>query len=983
MGAPTPPEPNFAAAVAELAAFRTGRLKGLPSDRTLAKAAAVSPTTIGEWLRAARFPQQIDPLMALVRAVRIQAKNTGLADDPVASGVLDEQRWRRVFEAEARRRAQSTGCAVEAAQSRAVLERMEPGLPLQEVTDPFHLEVHRAIEARRADLPALPPYVPREHDRALKMVVDQAADGQNGIAVLVGGSSTGKTRALWEVLTRLRVRAEPWRLWHPIDPTRPEAALAELPHLPPHTVVWLNEAQLYLDSPIGEQIASGLRTRLRDPKRAPLLVLATLWPEHWSTLTSRTGTPDGHSQARELLAGRRITVPNTFTGVDLASLDLSRTRDPRLEEAVDHATDGQVIQYLAGGPVLLDLYRDAPPTNRALIDAAMDARRLGAGPHIPSVWLAHAAPGYLTESEWEYRAVDWLEQALAYVTTRHNGVSSILTPVRSSAARNQRATGRMNITSGSAVGHRPQAGQGPLYRLADYLDQYGQHHRAEQIPPIDFWTAAAAYAHSADLLDLGHTARGLGLYRDAAQLYKHATTDGSAAAAAALVSQLHRVHTGIPEAAHYAATHASLDEAYGVAGLLEALREAGTQEQVAVLLARDPATHTNLHEPGAVARLLDTLCEIGAQEQVATLLARDPATHTNLDNRRAVAWLLNALHRAGARDQVTALAKRAVVHTSPADLFTVARRLRTLHTVEAREQAVDLAERVAAYASSAGLQTMVGLLGVLDRAGAQEQVAALLAGDPANHAKLDEPYGVAGLLEALRGAGMQEQVAALLARDPATHTNLDKPSGVARLLDTLCEIGAQEQVATLLARDPATHTNLDEPDAAAGLLYALRDAGAQEQVTALAEQVATRIDLDRADTLAGSLRALHRAGVQEQVAVLLARDPASHTNLHEPDGVAQLLDTLREIGAQEQVATLLARDPATHTNLDRRSAAQGLLHSLCEVGAQEQTLALIERLPAAGEFDAFLEASDQPKRFRFGREPNGDAAQPWLWEDLS
>jgi hypothetical protein len=876
MGAPTPPEPNFAAAVAELAAFRTGRLKGLPSDRTLAKAAAVSPTTIGEWLRAARFPQQIDPLMALVRAVRIQAKNTGLADDPVASGVLDEQRWRRVFEAEARRRAQSTGCAVEAAQSRAVLERMEPGLPLQEVTDPFHLEVHRAIEARRADLPALPPYVPREHDRALKMVVDQAADGQNGIAVLVGGSSTGKTRALWEVLTRLRVRAEPWRLWHPIDPTRPEAALAELPHLPPHTVVWLNEAQLYLDSPIGEQIASGLRTRLRDPKRAPLLVLATLWPEHWSTLTSRTGTPDGHSQARELLAGRRITVPNTFTGVDLASLDLSRTRDPRLEEAVDHATDGQVIQYLAGGPVLLDLYRDAPPTNRALIDAAMDARRLGAGPHIPSVWLAHAAPGYLTESEWEYRAVDWLEQALAYVTTRHNGVSSILTPVRSSAARNQRATGRMNITSGSAVGHRPQAGQGPLYRLADYLDQYGQHHRAEQIPPIDFWTAAAAYAHSADLLDLGHTARGLGLYRDAAQLYKHATTDGSAAAAAALVSQLHRVHTGIPEAAHYAATHASLDEPYGVAGLLEALRGAGMQEQVAALLARDPATHTNLDKPSGVARLLDTLCEIGAQEQVATLLARDPATHTNLDEPDAAAGLLYALRDAGAQEQVTTLAERLVAHIG-----------------------------------------------------------------------------------------------------------LDEPGIVARLLRTLRTVGAQEQVATLLARNPATHTNLDEPDAAAGLLYALRDAGAQEQVTALAEQVATRIDLDRADTLAGSLRALHRAGVQEQVAVLLARDPASHTNLHEPDGVAQLLDTLREIGAQEQVATLLARDPATHTNLDRRSAAQGLLHSLCEVGAQEQTLALIERLPAAGEFDAFLEASDQPKRFRFGREPNGDAAQPWLWEDLS
>jgi len=53
-------------------------------------------------------------------------------------------------------------------------------------------------------LPILPPYVPREHDQVLDQVVAAAADGRSGIAVLVGGSSTGKTRACWEALALLR-----------------------------------------------------------------------------------------------------------------------------------------------------------------------------------------------------------------------------------------------------------------------------------------------------------------------------------------------------------------------------------------------------------------------------------------------------------------------------------------------------------------------------------------------------------------------------------------------------------------------------------------------------------------------------------------------------------------------------------------------------------------------------------------------------------
>ena len=48
------------------------------------------------------------------------------------------------------------------------------------------------------------------------------------------------------------------------------------------------------------------------------------------------------------------------------------------------AADGQVIQFLAGAPELLARYQYAPPTARALISAAIDARRLGMGLALPA-----------------------------------------------------------------------------------------------------------------------------------------------------------------------------------------------------------------------------------------------------------------------------------------------------------------------------------------------------------------------------------------------------------------------------------------------------------------------------------------------------------------------------------------------------------------------------------------------------------------------
>jgi hypothetical protein len=398
------------------------------------------------------------------------------------------------------------------------------GVPLAEVTDPFALEVHRPVQLEDAppELPPLPLYVPRGHDKVLGQVVRAAAAGRSGIAVLVGGSSTGKTRACWEVLALLRDRDPPWRLWHPIDPSRPDAALRDLAGIGPRTVVWLNEAQFYLDpveAGLGERVAAGLRELLRDPGRAPVLVLATMWPRFWDTLTARPADgEDRHPQGRELLAGHDITVPAAFTPAQMTRL--ARAADVRMALAARSAPDGAVIQFLAGAPELLARYRNAPPAAAALIDAAMDARRLGMGVGLPQAFLAAAAPGYLTDGQWDALGEDWLDQALAYTAVPCKGARGPLTRIR------PRPAGRAARSSGDQPAGMADAA-GPLYRLADYLDQHGRAHRASRIPPADFWSAAAAHALVGDQAALGDAAHARGLYRDAAQLHKNAAASGN------------------------------------------------------------------------------------------------------------------------------------------------------------------------------------------------------------------------------------------------------------------------------------------------------------------------------------------------------------------------------------------------------------------------------------------------------------------------
>ncbi|MFF4803442.1 helix-turn-helix domain-containing protein [Streptomyces sp. NPDC001351] len=471
-------------ALAKLQALlEQGRAKARLDQTQLARRAGLGRTTVSQALRA------IDQVPS-VTTVAAMAKALGLDAD-------------RLLGLQMQADAEAQGL------TRTASDGAEEGIghPIC-ACDPYDLEVHPAgaegdaastaastALPRTARVPVLPGYVRRGHDEVLEQVVQAASAGRSGMLVLVGSSSTGKTRACWEAIQPLADQG--WRLWHPFDPTRAEATLADIRRVGPRTVLWLNEAQHYLgDAQKGPDIAAAVRSLLTNPGVRPVLVLGTLWPEYDRAYTTLPfpGEPDRYAQVRALLAGRTVPVPDAFDdAAQSAARDLAAAGDRILAAALERAEAGRVTQDLAGAPELLHRFRTASPPARAILNTAMDARRLGVGLHLPLAFLTDAAVDYLTDREYDALSPDWAEKALA----------ELAAPVHGRLAPLQRARRRPSRRAPGAPRDQDTT-HGVVYRLADYLEQHGLAERRCLCPPASFWEAA--HHHLTDVQDLGRLA---------------------------------------------------------------------------------------------------------------------------------------------------------------------------------------------------------------------------------------------------------------------------------------------------------------------------------------------------------------------------------------------------------------------------------------------------------------------------------------------
>ncbi|MFC8585699.1 tetratricopeptide repeat protein [Streptomyces sp. NPDC057217] len=386
------------------------------------------------------------------------------------------------------------------------------GTPVNDL-NPYDLEVRRSIDPgpTTPDHPhgphGLPDYVRRPHDERLDELVDAAVDqGHSGLAILVGTSATGKTRACWEAVRRL---PEKWRLWQPLYPDRPRAVLADLARVGPRTVIWLNEAHEYLLHPEhGEAVAAGLRVLLTDDRVAPVLVLGTIWPgpgyHDDIAYPPAPGRPHPHDQAHFLLAGRAHSVPGRFTSDHVDTLRTSP--DPRIAEAAHRARDGMLTQYLSAAPELLQLFDLVEPGPKALLTAAVDARRLGHPRGLPLPFLTEAAEAYLSDPEWDLLPDDWCERALTLLTRPVKGAHGPLHLQRRPRGSAPRPT-------------TDTTGTDRVYQLADILEQHGRTTRRDARVPAIFWTAAIRHCTPDTARPLAEQAEHTGLLEQACRLW--------------------------------------------------------------------------------------------------------------------------------------------------------------------------------------------------------------------------------------------------------------------------------------------------------------------------------------------------------------------------------------------------------------------------------------------------------------------------------
>ncbi|MEV8162056.1 hypothetical protein AB0P34_15645 [Nocardiopsis alba] len=515
-----------------MGALKRDRLDRQPSDNALGKHAdvQVSRDTVGAWLRGERFPQQVDPLLAVLAQIRAEADCRGLLGTPVdsvagdtVSELLDLGRWRRAWEDEQQGRVQANKDAAYRQRAQAALEDNERRARQAALADrprPLRywsaqrLGVHPAIAGCTTGSGGegfvLPRYVPRLHDAELRQRLSAATveKARPLLVVVCGESCTGKTRTAFEALHA--AVPDDFNLLFPADADGLLEVLAA-DAVAPRTVVWLNEAQDYLDGPKSEAVSAGL-LRCLDTD-GPLLMIATLWPDHDQRLTKRSapGTEDRHRSTRALLAQAHYTrVPDSFSNV----LDAVRkaARGDRSLAAAVQTGGADLTQTLAAGPDLVAHYEypagEYGVYGRALISAAMDAYRLGATGPLPLGFLEAAATGYLTGAERAVANPDlWFAGAFAHARTL---IKQTVRPLQ-------------DVPRPSGIGALPD-----VARLADYLQQHGRRTRRTQCPPASFWDAAVVHLiDPTDLTNLADAAKQRLRYRHAAKLHCAAANAGN------------------------------------------------------------------------------------------------------------------------------------------------------------------------------------------------------------------------------------------------------------------------------------------------------------------------------------------------------------------------------------------------------------------------------------------------------------------------
>jgi hypothetical protein len=500
--------------------------------------------------------------------------------------------------------------------------RMPPWVHVTEA-DPFRLGVHRAIHVPGTTPYGLPVYIERDVDlyphQGVRALLSDAGR-RSGFVLVVGGSSTGKTRCLFEAVREV---LPDWPLFHPTSSGEVRDIICSSIS---RVVVWLDELQRYLHD--SDALDAGVIRRLLGSVE-PVVIVGTLWPSAYAEFTQRPapGAPDLRERERAVIElSTCITLPEKFTPTELGRAE--RCNDPRVQSVLQIKEFG-FTQSMAAAPQLLERWEHADPYARAVISAALDIARLGVRSPIPASVLRSAAPGYCddrTRARADHET--WFERALEYATGELKGAASVLIPVD-----------RTGTLMGEHFG----------YQIADYLlDTLGAARLNASIPET-LWMACREL-DPADARRIGDAAEKRLRYEPAARLYERACEDVTDIHAAEQLAQLYTNGGQYGDAADilWPTCRVHCDNALVYAtlgvGLAASTAQAGRLDCL--------AAQADAGDDIAAEFLADALAEHGNEEM---LLARARVGDVQAADRLAGLWL-NHGRRAEALDLLEYLA---------------------------------------------------------------------------------------------------------------------------------------------------------------------------------------------------------------------------------------------------------------------------------------------------------------------------------------
>ncbi|MGH3166578.1 MAG: tetratricopeptide repeat protein, partial [Trebonia sp.] len=321
-------------------------------------------------------------------------------------------------------------------------------------------------------------------------------------------------------------------------------------------MVWIDDAYPYLCDTAAARALHTLRCQGYDD----VVIIATLWPAQWNDICfpDEMDSEGSRVWARRLLKlAIRIDVPDSFDRVDRSRAEAAGRGDPRIAAALrDCGPGGQVTQVLAAGPALTRLYDGADAFTKAVVTAAMDARRLGYAGLVSAEFLRSTAVGYLSGEHRAGPPADWFDKAIRRSTTKANEAVAPLKPVRT----------------------RPGVGDADGYDLADFLDQLGRERLRERPVPAMTWDTLADFVtEAAPRTALAREAARRGLLQYAYLLAKPSAEDGEDVTAACIVAAQYR-RWGKTETAVILWTRAAKrNDPYSMCRLAEDAEERGNQ----------------------------------------------------------------------------------------------------------------------------------------------------------------------------------------------------------------------------------------------------------------------------------------------------------------------------------------------------------------------------------------------------------------------